>query len=157
LEEMGRKVANGGPRHLDDEFWCRVNSIASINHVLLRLFVSFLRAVKVQTVLGAQLWDDHTYWFIDTRYLLHPEKISISRPLRIENVVPLLKLPTLRILHLSNVIVMRQEEGVEFPWDDDNTRIYISKASSGLEDLYMGTSFVPTTSLVAVLNTMEAL
>ena len=67
-------------------------------------------------------WDDHSYCFESLVANPSPfenlRSITIRGSLRLENIVPLLTLPSLRIMDLTEAINTRQEPGRTFQWTE---------------------------------------
>lgn len=119
------------------------------------IFLASLPNATTLKIANAWQWDDHTYWFTNTAAQL--TRVVIDGPLRIENIHPLLKMPSLRDLELEEVIDMRQEPDKLFPWDEPGRCIDLRKTSSGLEKLTLRSSYVPTRALAIVLDAIKAL
>jgi hypothetical protein len=100
------------------------------------------------------------YWF--TNIAANPERfqrlksISISGPMRMENIIPLLTMPALKDLKLEQVFAMRLRVNITYPWERPGHRI-LEDASCGLEKLAIINSCVSTASLVTVLNACKGL
>lgn len=101
------------------------------------------------------MWDDDVYWFPSPGYRF--EKGVLKGPLRVENIVPLLHLPTLRVLWLTEVVELRRGAGVEFPWEEAETRIEYPAGTCGVEDLAISESYISSEKLVEVLDAITAL
>lgn len=99
----------------------------------LEFFLSYVPGVTELHVGDAWMWDDDVYWFPSPGYRF--EKGVLKGPLRVENIVPLLHLPTLRVLWLTEVVELRRGAGVEFPWEEAETRIEYPAGTCGVEDL----------------------
>jgi hypothetical protein len=154
IAQAYRLLGREGPDLYD--YFTRYGVREPVNqHWYLEFFLAFLPNVKELSVSGAWQWNDHNYWFMNTAAQLN--RVQINGPLRIENIHPLLNMPSLRSLDLEEVIVMRQETGVSFEWHQPVRRINLKEASSGLEELRLGSSYVSTSSLVTVINTTRAL
>ncbi|KAH3961628.1 hypothetical protein HBI56_176130 [Parastagonospora nodorum] len=121
----------------------------------LEFFLSFVPGVTELQVGGAWLWDDDVYWFTSGGFRF--EKVVLKGPLRVENVVPLLHLPTLRVLWLTEVVELRRESGVVFPWEKAETRIEYPAGTCRVEDLSMSESYISSEKLVKVLDAITAL
>jgi hypothetical protein len=154
IAQAYRLLGREGPDLYD--YFTRYGVREPVNqHWYLEFFLAFLPNVKELSVSGAWQWNDHNYWFMNTAAQLN--RVQINGPLRIENIHPLLNMPSLRSLDLEEVIVMRQETGVSFEWHQPVRRINLKEASSGLEELRLGSSYISTSSLVTVINTTRAL
>jgi hypothetical protein len=145
---------------LESRFASHVRGIFEVDHWALEFFLMFVPNVEELKVQGAWLWDDHAYWFTNvaanrTRFS-RLRSIELWGPLRIENIIPLLSMPSLKNLELKEVIVMRQNTEETFQWEQPDRRV-LEDASSGLENLIMKKSHVPTTSLVSILNALKGL
>jgi hypothetical protein len=135
-------------------------NLSEDNHWYLEFFLLFLPNVETLKVHDAWNWDDHTYWFTNiaanaTRFS-RLANITIHGPLRIENIIPLFDLPSLRDLELWQVAIMRQAEGETFPWDQPHRRIP-REASSSLERLALRESYIDTDLLLPILAGTRAL
>jgi hypothetical protein len=145
---------------LDIAFARHTRSDPETNHWFFEFFLSFMPNVQDFHVNDAWQWDDHTYWFTNiaanaSRYQ-HLKTISIEGPMRIENIIPLLSISSLRNLDLEQVIVMRQEEDREFAWHQPNRHV-LQDASCGLERLALRASYLPTDSIVSILKAIKGL
>ncbi|KAJ4986377.1 hypothetical protein SVAN01_08069 [Stagonosporopsis vannaccii] len=127
---------------------------------MLVLFLPKLEAVRVRE---SWLWDDHHYWFKSLSTFFNPlaqtrlVRATLDGPLRIENVVPLLTIPSLRELDLSQVIVMRREGYRVFQWSVWPVSKVLPEASSGLEVLRLRESYVDMGLLAPVVRGIKAL
>lgn len=71
--------------------------------------------------------------------------------------MPLLPLPTLRVLWLTEVAELKREEGVVFPWEDAETLIEFPLGTCGVEDMSMDSSYISTEKLVKLLDAIRSL
>jgi hypothetical protein len=148
-------MLRGGGHPLDVDFTLYERREPIDQHWYFELFLAFLPNVTELNVFGTWQWDDHNYWFTHTVAPL--KKVVLDGPLRIENIHPLLMVPSLRSLELREVIVIRQEAGGIFPWDLPERRIELAEASSGLEELRLTQSYIGAPALITVTNTIRAL
>jgi hypothetical protein len=135
-------------------------NLSEEDHWYLEFFLLFLPNVETLEVHHAWKWDDHTYWFTNiaanaTRFN-RLAKVKIDGPLRLENIIPLLDIRSLKDLELWQVAIMRQAEGETFPWDQPHRRI-LREASSGLERLALKESCIDTDILLPILAAIRAL
>ncbi|KAF1934925.1 hypothetical protein EJ02DRAFT_460810 [Clathrospora elynae] len=130
----------------------------------LEFFLFFTPKVQKLVVHDVWHWDDHTYWF--ENLAANPERfenlksITLCGPLRLENVVPLLTLPSIRNMELTQVISMRQEPGREFSWTNDRDR-YLERrlpaGGSSLEHLTLRDSHIYFKKLGGELSALRNL
>jgi hypothetical protein len=145
---------------LDSRFASHVRGIFEENDWALEFFLMFVPNVEELKVHGAWQWDDHTYWF--TNVAANPTRfnrlksIEIHGPMRINNIIPLLTMPSLKNLDLEQVIVMRRNEEGTFPWWEPTRRV-LEDASSGLEKLTLAKSHIPASSLASILKAIRGL
>jgi hypothetical protein len=145
---------------LDSRFARHVGGTLEVDHWALEFFLMFVPNVEELKVQGVWLWDDHTYWF--TNVAANPTRfnrlksIELLGPMRMENIIPLLEMPSLKHLILDEVIVMRQNPEETFQWEQSDRRV-LEEASSGLEKLTMRKSHIPVTALVPILNALKGL
>lgn len=130
-------------------------------HLFVELLVSFLPNIKKLILKNQSRWDYHTYWFkhisANANRFDSLETIHVAGPLRIENITPLLTLPALKILELSSVYVLQQEEGKEFEWENEEQFISLPDKSSGIERLVFYNSYIPTSSLADIIRVTRSL
>jgi hypothetical protein len=88
----------------------------------LEFFLFFTPKVEELLVYDVWQWDDHSYWFeslaANPTYFENLKSVTLHGPLRLENIVPLLTLSSIRNLDLTQVVNMRREPGRTFPWSD---------------------------------------
>ena len=88
---------------------------------LLKFFMLFVPNVERIEIHDAWQWEDHIYWFDnlenESMRLSNLKSITIYGPLRLDNVLPLLKLPALRTLELVQVLDMRRNPDEFYPWN----------------------------------------
>lgn len=138
---------------LRDEYWF---------FEILLLFLPNLREVEV---CEAWLWDDHHYWFKSLSRFFNPlvrvgsglRRVQVEGPMRIENVVPLLTIESLRDMELSQVTVMRREGFRVFQWEVWPVQRVVGARSSKLERLVLRESYVLPETLAPVLSAIEGL
>lgn len=125
--------------------------------------VLFLPGLETVRVLESWLWDDHHYWFKSLSTFFNPlarsclRSAKIDGPMRIENVVPLLTIPSLRELDLSHVIVMRREGYRVFQWSVWPVSKVLPEGSSGLEVLRLRESYMEMDLLAPIVRGCRAL
>lgn len=129
----------------------------------LEFFLLFTPNVQKLCVWDTWQWDDHSYWF-DTisrnpTQFKNLQSITLHGPLRLENVVPLLTLPSIRKLELIEVVTMRQEPGKTFSWQDstDNTIERMLAGGSSLEQLVMRDSDIFFPEAIIILEKLNNL
>jgi hypothetical protein len=88
----------------------------------LEFFLFFTPKVEKLLVYDVWQWDDHSYWFenlaSNPSLFENLKSVMLHGPLRLQNIVPLLTLPSIRNLELTQVITMRQEPGRTLQWID---------------------------------------
>lgn len=91
----------------------------------LDLILLFTPRIKSVEVFDAWHWDDHKYWFstlaANPNRMSNLSSITIHGPLRLENVLPLFSLPSLRDLTLIEAVDMRRNLDTPFEWEDGNS------------------------------------
>lgn len=108
-------------------------------------------------------WDGHVYWFRpilqDPHRFGHLKSAFIHGPMRIENIAPLLTLPSMRQLHLTQIITMRQKPGQSFEWEAPGERFreITEKNSSPIEHLHLLASFLRMSDLKWLLRAFQGL
>lgn len=123
----------------------------------------FLPGLEVLEVRDSWLWDDHCYWFKSLSAFWNPlvggglRRVVVDGPLRVENVVPLLTVPTLRTLELAQVVVMRREGWRIFQWKVWEVERVLPPGTSSLETLALRESYVELESLLPVLHGIKTL
>jgi len=85
------------------------------------------------------------------------KRAAIEGPMRVENIVPLLTIPTLRVLDVTQVTVMRREGYRVFQWSVWPVSRILTERGSGLEVLRMRESYVDLELLVPVLGGVRRL
>lgn len=139
-----------------DEYW------------FFEMLLLFLPGVQEMHVGASWLWDDHHYWFKSLSPFFNPlrrcantgtglKRVSIEGPMRIENVVPLLGIPTLTALDLSQVTVMRREGYCVFQWSVWPVARVLPVRSSRLQVLALRESYVDAGLLLPVIRGIRAL
>lgn len=127
---------------------------------ILLLFCPNLLVIQVKE---SWFWDDHHYWFKSLSPFFNPLCVStlhralIEGPMRIENIVPLLTIPTLRELELTQVTVMRREGYRVFQWSVWPVTRILPERGSGLEILALRQSYIDLDLLVPVLQGIKGL
>ncbi|KZM23567.1 uncharacterized protein EKO05_0011272 [Ascochyta rabiei] len=135
----------------------------------MEVLLLFMPNLESLTIRDSWLWDDHHYWFKSLSPFFNPlcnSKLTTATlygPLRIENTVPLLTIPSLRTLELTQVIVMRREGYRVFQWslwpvarllpDRDP----IAETGSNLETLALRESDIDLAHLLPILRGIKAL
>ncbi|KAJ4363646.1 hypothetical protein N0V83_009942 [Neocucurbitaria cava] len=130
----------------------------------LEVFLLFVPNVERLVVMDAWHWDDHIYWFDavldNATHFSHLHSVTIHGPLRIQNIVPLLTLPTLRTLDLTKAEDMRQEQGKPFMWDSSPTqasRRRLGDGSSALEHLTVRNSCIDAEDFIPLFEAFRGL
>lgn len=127
---------------------------------ILLLFCPNAEEVRVQE---SWLWDDHHYWFKSLSPFFNPLCVSklrtvcIEGPMRIENIVPLLTIPTLRVLEVRQVTVMRREGYRVFQWSVWPVSRILPSRSSDLEVLTLRESYIDLELLIPTLERIKGL
>lgn len=127
------------------------------------ILLLFMPSVEKVAVKESWLWDDHHYWFKSLSPFFNPlcvsnlKKALIEGPIRIENIVPLLTIPTLRELELTQVTVMRREGYRVFQWSVWPVQKILPERGSNLEVLTLRESYVDLELLVPVLGGVKGL
>jgi hypothetical protein len=149
-----------GQASLDSHFARHIRGPLYMHHWALDFFLMFVPNVEEVDVYSAWQWDDHKYWFThiaaNAGRFKQLKSIVLGGPMRIENIIPLLTMPSLKNLELDEVIIMRQNADDAFPWEQPD-RLVLEDASSGIEWLTMNYSWLPTASIVYILNLIEGL
>ncbi|KAJ4294172.1 hypothetical protein N0V90_007862 [Kalmusia sp. IMI 367209] len=137
---------------------CYLGDLRALNAIF--IFTPNLERLEV---VETYRWDDHSYWF---RPILDPEPHAFSRlhsvkvhgPLRLENVVALLTLSSMRNLELRQVIEMRREEGRTFDWEHSPSfKDLLEQRGSNIESFHLLQSFVNFDDLRPVMRAFRAL
>ncbi|USP77855.1 hypothetical protein yc1106_05129 [Curvularia clavata] len=129
----------------------------------LEFFLCFTPRVQKLTVWDTWLWDDHSYWFLTVSMNPHRfenlSSITVHGPQRIENVVPLLTLPSIRKLELLQVVAMRQELGRTFAWREGQGKSIADLLSSGssLQQLILRASSIFFPDAIVILERLNKL
>lgn len=101
----------------------------------LEFFLFFTPRVEKLLVWDVWQWDDHSYWFeslsANPAHFAHLSSITLYGPLRLENIVPLLTLPSIRNLGLTQVINMRREPGRNFAWTEGRDDYISGRLAAG--------------------------
>jgi hypothetical protein len=127
---------------------------------VLLLFMPQLEELEIR---DSWLWDDHHYWFKSLSPFFNPlcdsrlKKATLHGPLRIENMVPLLTIPTLRTLELTQVVVMRREGYRVFQWSIWPVDRLLAEKASNLETLTLKESYIDLEFLVPIIRGIKAL
>jgi len=129
----------------------------------LEFFLFFTPKVERVYVEDVWQWDDHSYWFetiaANPVHFGNLKSITLYGPLRLENIVPLLTLPSIRELVLVQCVVMRQELGRHFSWTDGRDD-YVGRRLAGgssLEHLSLRESHIIFPSVMALLEKLDKL
>jgi hypothetical protein len=132
------------------------------SHEYFEFFLLFLPNLESLEIHDAWQWDDHTFWFTaiaeNTSRFGHLKNVTIHGPLRIENVVLLMTLPTMKTLELWRVMDTRRAVGETFDWEYPGQSIS-EKLSPGcnLETLALYESYVPTCMLLPIVRAIRGL
>lgn len=140
----------------------------------MEVLLLFMPNLESLTIRDSWLWDDHHYWFKSLSPFFNPlcnsqlKTATLYGPLRIENIVPLLTIPSLRTLSLTQVIVMRREGYRVFQWSvwpvdrllpvsERNELEAAPSNASNLEHLTLNESYIDLDYLLPVLRGIKAL
>lgn len=127
------------------------------------ILLLFCPNVEVVQVKESWLWDDHHYWFKALSPFFNPlcvsrlRRVCVEGPMRIENIVPLLTIPTLRELELTQVTVMRREGYRVFQWSVWPVARILTERGSNLEVLILRENYVDLDLVVPVLRGIKGL
>jgi hypothetical protein len=129
----------------------------------LEFFLFFTPRVEKLLVYDVWQWDDHSYWFeslaANPTLFENLKSVTLHGPLRLQNIVPLLTLPSIRNMELSQVINMRREPGRTFPWTDGRDD-YLEKRlahGSSLERLILRESDILFSSAIEFFKSLRKL
>ncbi|KAA8617420.1 hypothetical protein PtrSN002B_011697 [Pyrenophora tritici-repentis] len=129
----------------------------------LEFFLFFTPNVERLCVWDVWQWDDHSYWFesvaANPAYFENLKSITLYGPLRLENIVPLLTLPSIRELVLVQCVTMRQELGRDFSWSNGRDGYVQRRLADGssLEHLSLRESHITFSSVRALLEPLNNL
>lgn len=140
----------------------------------MEVLLLFMPNLEALTIRDSWLWDDHHYWFKSLSSFFNPlyasklTSATLFGPLRIENVVPLLTIPSLRTLELTQVVVMRREGYRVFQWAvwpvdrllpavEPGERGAREGCVSNLETLVLRESYIDLEYLLPVLRGIKGL
>jgi hypothetical protein len=132
------------------------------SHEYFEFFLLFLPNLESLEIHDAWQWDDHAFWFTaiaeNTNRFSLLKNVTIHGPLRIENVVPLMTLPTMKRLELWQVVETRRAIGETFNWEYPNQSIP-EKLSPGcnLETLALRESYIRTSTLLPIFRAIRGL
>lgn len=132
-----------------------------INWWYLEFFLFFMPKVENITVHDVWQWVDHSYWFkslaANPTHFENIRSIVLLGPLRLESIVPLLTLPFIQILQLTQAVDMRREPGRAFSWADDGEDQVDQKLISGssLERLVIRELDLHFPSAMVILETLH--
>lgn len=133
------------------------------NYWYFEILLLFCPNLEVVQVKESWLWDDHHYWFKSLSPFFNPlcvsslKRVLIEGPMRIENIVPLLTIPTLRELQLTQVTVMRREGYRVFQWSVWPVARILTERSSKLQILTLKESYVDLDLLIPVIKGIRGL
>jgi hypothetical protein len=163
LRSSGRIVnASDSSGYLPDRF-LNFYSERETHWWYLEFFLLFTPKVQRLHVWDTWQWDDHFYWFetisANSAHFGNLQSITLHGPLRLENVVPLLTLPSIRQLELTQVITMRQELGRAFSWQSNHGNLIENRLDNGssLEILVMRESDIFFPQAVVILERLNKL
>jgi hypothetical protein len=129
----------------------------------LEFFLFFTPKVEKITVHDAWQWDDHCYWFkslaANPSHFENLRFVTVFGPLRLRNIVPLLTLPCIQDLELTQAIDMRREPSRAFSWahaGEDYVDRRLARGSS-LERLVMRESDLHFPSAMVILSQLNKL
>ena len=129
----------------------------------LEVLLLFLPNLEHVHVCESWLWDDHHYWFKSLSPFFNPlsrstlKSARLDGPMRIENIIPLLTIDTLRTLELTQVTVMRREGYRVFQWALWPEDQVLPPRSSRLEHLCLRDSYVEAETLAPIMQGIKAL
>lgn len=129
----------------------------------LEFFLFFTPKVEKITVHDTWQWDDHLYWFkslaANPFHFESLRSITVFGPLRLRNIVPLLTLPSLRTLELTQAIDMRREPDRAFSWALDGEHYVDRRLARGstLETLIIRESDLYLPFAVEILEKLQKL
>ncbi|KAJ4356446.1 uncharacterized protein N0V89_004479 [Didymosphaeria variabile] len=132
----------------------------------LEVLLMFTNNMEHLEVAETYRWDDHHYWF--TPILCMPNNFlrltsaTLQGPMRSENVVGLMILPSMRCLELTQVVEMRQEQDRTLQWQDPSSNDPIftgvfNQRSSNLEHLRLLDSYTQLQDVMQILRTTPSL
>lgn len=162
FQALPLSISNDRKTDLANTFWIKYLKAEPGTHEYFEFFLLFLPNVETLEVHDAWQWDDHTFWFTtiseNASYFGRLKKATIHGPMRIENTVPLLKLPTLRNLELWQVIVTRRAVGELFDWEYPGQAMSErSSAGGNLETLALRESYFDTATLLPIFKAKRGL
>jgi hypothetical protein len=129
----------------------------------LEFFLFFAPKVEKLLVYDVWQWDDHSYWFeslaSNPTLFENLKSITLHGPLRLQNIVPLLTLSSIRNLELTQVINMRQEPGRTLQWTDGRDDYVEQRLAHGssLERLILREADMHFPSAFALLRRLRKL
>lgn len=133
------------------------------NYWWFEVLLLFLPNLEHVYVCDSWQWDDHHYWFKSLSPFFNPLSVSnlksarLVGPMRIENIVPLLTIDTLRTLELTKATIMRREGDPVFQWDTWPVDGVLPARSSRLEHLCLRESYVAPEVLAPIMQGIKAL
>jgi hypothetical protein len=126
-------------------------------------FLMFTPKVQTITVAIPSKWNHHAFWFksaLTSPMFAHLKKACIVGPMRIQNILPLLLIPSLRTLELRNVEVNRNlvQQGVPFEWKTNGEIVRrIQSEGSDLEHIYLHGFSIEPTEILRLLKSIRSL
>lgn len=129
----------------------------------LEFFLFFTPNVEKITVHDVWQWDDHSYWFkslaANPAHFGNLRSITLLGPLRLGSIVPLLTLPFIQILELTQAVDMHREPGRAFSWDGDGEAHADRRLSNGssLERLIIRESDLHFPSAMVIFGSLNKL
>lgn len=129
----------------------------------MEVLLLFMPNLAHLTIRESWLWDDHHYWFKSLSPYFNPlchsklTAATLHGPLRVENIVPLLTIPALKSLELTQVTVMRREGYRVFQWSVWPVSKVLAERSSNLEVLTLRESYVDLRLVNPVMRGVKAL
>jgi hypothetical protein len=117
------------------ELFVNLESEHIIDWWYLEFFLFFTPKVESVIVHDAWQWDDHLYWFenvaANPTHFQHLKSITLHGPLRLQNLVPLFALPSIRNMELNQAVDMRQEPDRTFSWAEVREKHGIKQKLAG--------------------------
>ncbi|KAF1847336.1 uncharacterized protein K460DRAFT_363427 [Cucurbitaria berberidis CBS 394.84] len=124
----------------------------------LEFFLFFVPKVERLIVHEVDLWDRSTSWFENIAahptQFEHLQSITLDGTLRLENIVPLLTLPSLRSLSIESVI--ETDEVRTYAWYDQSVAERLA-AGSSVEHLKIGISYMGLSSFIPLFQVLNSL
>jgi hypothetical protein len=132
-------------------------------HSYLDTFLLFIPKLKTIEIAIPTKWDHHAIWFkqaLDSQVFAQLNKAHIIGPMRIQNVLPLFLVPSLRSLKLSNVMADRNlvRPGVRFEWKRNHEFFQrLEREGSSVEHFQFHGNFIYSVDIVPILKAFRDL